>query len=70
MNLLTIKVFCQTYSWPSEGGMRNYIQKAKQYGLEDAFLRIGKRILVNPEKFFELIKDYGKRKLINETEED
>ena len=62
MNLLTVKVFCQTYSWPSEGGMRNYIQHAKRYGIEDAIVRIGKRVLVNPEKFFELIKIYGQKK--------
>ena len=53
---LTVKQFCVTFSWPSESAMRAYIFQAGELGLEEAFLRIGRRVLVDPTRFFELIK--------------
>jgi len=58
--LLTIKQFCSQFQWPSESGIRAYIYRADEYGLSKAFLRVGRRVLINVDIFFELIKQAGK----------
>ncbi len=58
--LIPISQFCSTFSWPSESAMRGYIAKAKEYGLEECFVRIGRRVLVDPAKFFDLIRKVNK----------
>lgn len=50
---IPLKVFCERYSWPSSEGMRQYIFKEKQHGLEGCFIRIGRRVLIYPKRFFE-----------------
>ena len=60
MNLLTIKQFCEKYSWPTEKGLRGYIFRSKGTPLEQAFTRYGKRVLVDPDKFFEILKQWNK----------
>ncbi len=55
--LLTVKQFSSCYSWPSESAMRAYIFRASRYGLEDAFIRVGRRVLIDHLKFFQLLKD-------------
>lgn len=57
MELWTVRQFCSAYRWPSESAMRAYIHKAKDLGIEDAFVRVGHRVLVYPNKFFALIKE-------------
>ncbi len=59
--IMTVKQFCARYSWPSEAGMRSYIFNAKRYGLEDAFVRVGRRILINHKTFFWLLQNQNKK---------
>ena len=54
--LMTLKQFCEAFQWPSESAMRAYIYRAPEFGIESAFIRVGKRVLVNPKVFFEVIK--------------
>lgn len=54
--LWTIRQFCETHKWPSESAMRAYIYRADNLGLTAAFSRVGRRVLVCPNKFFSLIK--------------
>lgn len=54
---LTVKQFAQEHSWPSEPALRSYIFRAEEYGLSDAFSRVGRRVLVDPEAFFRLLKE-------------
>lgn len=54
--LLTVRQFCMLYPWPTESGMRSYIYRANELGLSGAFLKVNRRILVIPQKFFTLIK--------------
>jgi hypothetical protein len=54
--MITIKQFCERYPWPTESGMRAYIFRAADLGLTQAFHRIGRRVLIDPDKFFELVK--------------
>ncbi len=55
---ITIKTFCQNYSWPSEPAMRAYRQRARELNLSDAFLTIKRRVLVRPKTFFRLIEQH------------
>jgi hypothetical protein len=54
--LLTVKQFCISYSWPSESAMRAYIYRAKELKLDKCFIRIGRRVLIDADLFFETIK--------------
>lgn len=54
--LLTIKQFCLDYPWPSEAAMRAYVYRSNELGINDAFVRVGRRVLVDSKKFFHLIK--------------
>lgn len=59
--LLTIRQLCSTYPWPSESAMRAYVFRADELGLEDAFVRVGRRVLIKPDTFFTLIKQLESR---------
>lgn len=54
--MLTIKQFAEKNPWPNETTMRNLFYKRRENGLEQAFVRIGRRIIVDEGKFFELIR--------------
>lgn len=54
--LLTIKQFCSAFPWPSESAMRSYVYRAKDLGLDSAFVKFQKRVLVKPYIFFALIQ--------------
>ena len=58
---LTVKQFCMTYNWPSEPALRSYIFRATELGIENAFLRLGRRVLVDPKKLFDLIREIAER---------
>lgn len=49
------KTFAQQVQWPSASALRSYAFKAKELGLEPAFLRVRRRLLINPAIFFEKI---------------
>lgn len=50
--LLTVRQFCSLFPWPSESALRAYIFRADEVGIEDAIVRVGRRVLVNPTRFF------------------
>lgn len=60
-SLLTIRQLCTAFPWPSESAMRAYVFRAEELGLQDAFVKVGRRVLVNPKRFFELIKQVESR---------
>lgn len=58
---LTVKQFAEKFDWPSESALRSYIYRADENGLAYAFARIGRRVLIDPEAFFDLIKERSDR---------
>jgi hypothetical protein len=60
-SLQTIKGFCSQVSWPSESAMRSYVYRAPEMGIEGAFVRVGRRVLVDGDKFFKLIQQVEDR---------
>jgi hypothetical protein len=70
---MTIRTFCERYSWPSEAAMRAYVHRAPKLGLTEAFIRVNRRVLVDPQTFFSLIKEANNNRLnqggIHETKQ-
>lgn len=54
--LYTVKQFCEKHAWPSESAMRAIILDAPTNGFSRAFYRVGRRVLVNPQIFWEIIE--------------
>lgn|GEM_PF-4719683 len=54
---ITVKQYAKKFEWPSESALRSYINKASLLGIEKAFLRFQRRVLINPKIFFDLIQD-------------
>lgn len=46
------------FGWPTESAFRAYRQRAKELGLEEAFVTIRRRVLVKPKTFFRLIEQH------------
>jgi hypothetical protein len=57
--LKSVSQFCETYPIFSIGAMRSYIFFEDQNGLKasGAILRLGRKILINDEKFMEWIEN-------------
>ena len=47
------------YDWPPPGGLRHLIFHADSNGFAAAFKRVGRRVLVNPVKFWEIVDAQG-----------
>lgn len=59
---LTPRQFIAKHTWATNGGMRHYLFYGETNGLNKsgAILRIGRKILINEEKFFEWIETLNK----------
>jgi predicted DCC family thiol-disulfide oxidoreductase YuxK len=57
-NLLTVNQFCMAYPAFKIGGMRAWIFREHDNGLakSGAVLRIGRKILIDPERFFKWVE--------------
>ena len=44
------------HEWPPQGGLRHLAFHAKSKNCEDVFVRCGRRVLINEQKFFEFIE--------------
>jgi hypothetical protein len=57
----TVKQFCHKYPAFTEGGIRDRIFHADSNGLKKfgAILRNGRRVLIDEEKFFNWLREYG-----------
>ena len=45
--------------WKSEDAARWTYRKREEYGLSGAFIRIGRRVFIDPVKFHELAREHG-----------
>jgi hypothetical protein len=45
------------HPWPGQGGMRHLIFHAERNGFAKAFKRVGRRVLIDEEAFFECINE-------------
>jgi len=53
VSLLTVRQFAANYPWPSQSALRALIYHNK---IDKAVVRSGRRVLINEEKFFEILQ--------------
>ncbi len=58
--LIPIKIFLKRYQWPSESSMKKLYFKRETNGLKDAFFKCGRRLLIDPKIFWDLVRKNGK----------
>jgi hypothetical protein len=56
-SLVTVQQFCERHPWPSEPALRAYIFRAEALGLSQAIVRVGRRILLDEQLFFSLLRN-------------
>lgn len=54
--LMTIKEFTDRNPWPTEKGIRQYIFRAHENGMEVCLTRSGRRVLIDEEAFWRWIR--------------
>jgi hypothetical protein len=54
---LTIAQFCAYYPWPTYAGMRYRFRERNTNGYASAFLRDGKRIIIDVDRFWEILRE-------------
>ena len=55
--LVTVRQFCEKFTYPSESAMRAIILDSSINGFDKAIFRVGRRVLVNVPAFFEIIQE-------------
>ena len=48
------------HGWPPIGGLRHLIFNAEVNGFSDAFIRCGRRVLVDEGRFFQILRHKNK----------
>jgi len=43
------------YDWPTQGALRNLAQYRTSNGFQEAFVKVGRRVLIDEAKFFECV---------------
>lgn len=51
MSKVTVADYCASHSWPTEGGLRWLIFNRKVNGFDSAFIKVGRRILIDLDRF-------------------
>lgn len=60
--LIPVTDWGKYHPWPPVGGLRHLIFHSETNGFKPAFLRVGKRVLVDEQVFFECAKHQGEQK--------
>ncbi|MBS0637012.1 MAG: hypothetical protein JSS12_05845 [Verrucomicrobia bacterium] len=55
--LVTVRQFCERFTYPSESAMRAIILDSSINGFDKAIFRVGRRVLVNVPTFFQIIQE-------------
>ena len=49
------------HEWPPEGGLRHLIFNAKSNGFDAVVRRVGRRVLIDEQAFFDWVSEQGGR---------
>lgn len=64
VQLITVKQFCERFTYPSKSALRAIILDSSTNGFDKAIFRVGRRVLVNVSTFFQIIEEMnGGKKL-------
>jgi|GEM_PF-957683 len=53
----SVAEFAARHPWPSQAGLRNLIFHSKTNGFESCLIRVGKRVLIDEERFIAWMRD-------------
>jgi len=53
------KQMCEKYEWPTLPSLNYYIYSKPEFS--HAFMRVGRRVFVNPKRFFDIVGKHSKR---------
>lgn len=56
MKLIPVPRWADHHDWPTIQALRWMIFNAETNGFKDAFIRVGRRVLVDEEKFFDCVR--------------
>jgi hypothetical protein len=61
---ITLKDFAAKHPWPSEAALRAmyYVAKREDTGYLEAFAKVGRRLVINPDAFFAIIEIKNRRR--------
>ena len=51
------------HDWPTLGAMRHLAKNRHKSGLDKVFIKVGKRVVINEQAFFEWIKAHSKNRV-------
>lgn len=57
--LIPVTKWCDFHSWPPIGGLRHLIFYENTNGFKHCIVRIGRRVLIDENKFFEWTENQG-----------
>jgi hypothetical protein len=60
-NFLTVKQLVAKYPWLTLGGVRHFLFFSKQNGLDVAIKRMGRKVLIDEDRFFKWIGEHNMR---------
>ena len=52
--LIPLTEWNKHHPWPPQGGLRHLVFYENTNGFKDAFVRVGRRVLIDEKKFFEI----------------
>lgn len=58
--LIPVTLWPEHHAWPPLGGLRHLIFNAKTNGFNSCIVRIGRRVLIDEEAFFQWASNQGK----------
>lgn len=58
--LLTVSQFVEKHSWATKGGLRALLFNRKKNGLDAAVVRLGRKLLLDEEQFFQWLESRGR----------
>jgi hypothetical protein len=61
-HLIPVPKWPNHHDWPSVAALRSIIFNSKSNGFEKAFRRVGRRVLVDEQAFFECIDQLGEQR--------
>jgi hypothetical protein len=60
--LIPVTHWNRYHDWPPVGGLRHLAFLAKDNGFEKAFVRVGRRLLIDEDEFFRIIREQNEMK--------
>lgn len=55
------------HDWPTLGALRHLAKNRHKNGLKEVFIKVGKRVVIDEEAFFQWIKEHSKNRGVKQS---